>query len=99
MTKYILLSLGCFGRKLKNDSDMVFKEGTSAFIIESKRFVREVVIIKNTGNLYIINFTDNNGGIQVRGSRLFSTRDEAEKLVPNVRGSKKKDLSLYEYLH
>lgn len=55
---------------------MVFKEGTSAFIVESNRLVREVVIVKRTGNLYVIKFADNNGGIQVRGSRLFSTRDE-----------------------
>lgn len=82
-----------------DDSDMVFKEGTSVFIIESNRLVREVVIVKRTGNLYVIKFADNNGGIQVRGSRLFSTRDEAEKSVPNVRESKKRYLSPYEYLH
>ena len=78
---------------------MVFKEGTSAFIVESNRLVREVVIVKRTGNLYIIKFADNNGGIQVRGSRLFPTKDEAEKSVPYVRESKKRYLSPYEYLH
>ena len=77
---------------------MVFKEGMSAFIVESNRFIREVVIVKRRGNLYIIKFVDNNGGIQVRGSRLFSTRNEAEKSIPNTRESNKRYLSPYQYL-
>lgn len=78
---------------------MVFKEGTSAFIVESNRLIREVVIVKRTGSFYIVKFADNNGGIQVRGSRLFASRDDAEKSVPNVRESKKGYRSPYEYLH
>ena len=78
---------------------MMFKESTFAFIVESNRLVREVEIAKKTGNLYIVRFTDNNGGIQVRGSRLFSTKDETEKSVQNVRENKKRYLSPYEYLH
>lgn len=82
-----------------DDSDMVFKEGTSAFIVESNRLVREVVIVKRTGNLYIIRFADSNGGIQVREGRLFVSREAAEATVSNVRENKKRYLSPYEYLH
>ena len=77
---------------------MVFKKGMSAFIVESNRFIREVVIVKRRGNSYIIKFVDINGGIQVRGSRLFATRNEAEKSIPNTRESNKRYLSPYEYL-
>ena len=78
---------------------MVFKEGTSAFIVESNRLIREVVIVKRTGNLYIVRFADSNGGIQVREGRLFVSREDAETTVPNVRENKKRYLSPYEFLH
>ena len=78
---------------------MMFKEGTSAFIVESNRLVREVVIVKRTGNFYIVKFADSNGGIQLRGSRLFATQEEAEKSVPIVREKKKGYKSPYEFLH
>lgn len=82
-----------------DDSDTVFKEGIFAFIVESNRLVREVVVIKRMDNLYIIKFADNSSGIKVRGSRLFSTRGEAEKFVTYVRKSIKRYLFSYEYLH
>ncbi len=77
---------------------MMFKEGT-AFIVESNRLIREVTIIRRTGDLYVVRFTDSNGGIQVRGSRLYPTREDAEKTIPNVKGSKKGHRSPYDYLH
>lgn len=82
-----------------DDTDMEFKEGTAAFIVESNRIIREVIIVKRTGNLYIVRFANNDGGIQVRGSRLFATREEAEKTVPYVREKEKRSISPYYYLH
>ena len=78
---------------------MMYKEGTTAFIIESNRLIREVVVLKRTGNFYIVRFKDCNGGIQIRGSRLFATRDAAEQAVPYGRENKKRLKSPYEYLH
>lgn len=78
---------------------MVYKEGTTAFIIESNRLIREVVVLKRTGDFYIVRFRDCNGGIRIRGSRLFATRDAAEQAVPYVRETKKRYLSPYECLH
>lgn len=78
---------------------MMFKEGTTAFIVESNRLIREVTIVRRTGDLYVVRFTDSNGGIQVRGTRLYPTREDAEKTVPNVKGSKKGYRSPYDYLH
>ena len=82
-----------------DDTDMVFKEGTTAFIVESNRIIREVIIVKRTGNLYIVRFANNDGGIQVRGSRLFANREDAEKTVPYVREKEKRSISPYYYLH
>lgn len=82
-----------------DDTDMVFKEGTTAFIVESNRIIREVIIVKRTGNLYIVRFANNDGGIRVRGSRLFTTREDAEKNVPYVREKEKRSISPYYYLH
>lgn len=78
---------------------MMFKEGTTAFIVESNRLIREVTIVRRTGDLYVVRFTDSNGGIQVRGTRLYPTKKDAEKTVPNVKGSKKGYRSPYDYLH
>lgn len=56
-----------------------YKPGDKAFIIESKRLIREVEIVKFSGGLYTLRFTDSGGGIKLRENRLFSTREEAEK--------------------
>lgn len=78
---------------------MMFKEGTTAFIVESNRLIREVTIVRRKGDLYIVRFIDSNGGIQVRGSRLYPTRVDAEETVPNVKGNKKGYISPYDFLH
>lgn len=55
-----------------------YKPGNRAFIIESKRFIREVEIVKFSGGLYTLRFPDSGGGIKLRENRLFSTKEEAE---------------------
>lgn len=78
---------------------MMYKEGTTAFIVESNRLIREVVVLKRTGDFYIVRFLDCNGGIRIRGSRLFATRESAEQAVPYERETKKRYLSPYECFH
>lgn len=58
---------------------MRFKPGDKAFIVESNRFLREVEIRSTAGGMYLIKFVDTGGGIKVKESRLFATREEAEK--------------------
>ena len=60
---------------------MIYEVGSKAYIIESGRIVREVTIIRRSGNFYIIRFNDGRGGIQVRSTRLYATREEAEALL------------------
>ena len=55
-----------------------FKEGDTAYIVESNMIVREVKIAKFSGGLYLIRFPDSSGGIKVRESRLFATKADAE---------------------
>ena len=58
-----------------------FEEGDTAWIVESNRFIRKVYIVRPTAGFYIVKFADSDGAIQVRGSRLFATEEEAKKSV------------------
>ncbi len=53
----------------------------TAFLIESNRTIREVKILKFTGGLYTVRFTNGAGGIKVRESRLYATKEEAEATI------------------
>ena len=55
-----------------------YKPGDKAFIVESSRFVREVEIVKTAGGVATLRFADTKGGIKLRESRLYATREEAE---------------------
>ena len=55
--------------------------GDMVFLIESNRIIREVNIIKSSGDFYTIKFVKGGGGIRVRESRLFATREEAEATI------------------
>ena len=49
--------------------------GDKAFIIESNRIVREVIVLKRSRDFYTVRFVENtSGGIQLRASRLFLRR-------------------------
>ena len=60
--------------------------GDTAFLVESGRFIREVKIIKQTGDFCTLRFTDSNGGIKVRESRLYPTKEAAEASLPSKTG-------------
>lgn len=77
---------------------MKYKVGDTVFLIESNRIIRECTVKKVCGNLYIVRFADG-GGIQVKGHRLFATKEEAEKNLPAKEKEKTKYFSPYEYWH
>ena len=57
--------------------------GETVYLVQSKRAVREATVIRIDGDLYSINFHDSTGGIRVRRSRLYRTKEEAEsQLIP-----------------
>lgn len=59
---------------------MTFEIGSTAYIVESNRIIREVTIVKRNGNFYIIRF-GTRGGIQVRSNRLFASYDDADSSI------------------
>ena len=58
-----------------------FQVDDTAWLVESNRFIRDVRIIRLTGSFYVVQFMDSGGAIQVRGTRLFATEEEAKKSV------------------
>ena len=63
-----------------------YSPGDTAFLVESGRFIREVKIIKQTGDFCTLRFADSNGGIKVRESRLFPTKEAAEASLSSKTG-------------
>lgn len=58
------------------------KVGDIAYIIESKRSVREVTIVKRSRRFCTVRFADTHGAISISSSRLYGTREQAEETLP-----------------
>lgn len=58
-----------------------FKPGSSAYIVEPNRFIREVEIKNFSGGMYLLIFKDTGGGVKLRENRLFATKEEAEASI------------------
>ena len=69
--------------------------GDVAYIVESNRIIREVKIVRCSGGMFLVKFSDTGGGIQVKRHRLFATKEEAENSI--VKPEKKKITSPYKY--
>ena len=59
-----------------------YNPGDTAYIVESNRFLREVKVLKVTGGFATLRFMDSVGGIKLRESRLFPTKEDAEASLP-----------------
>ena len=59
-----------------------YNPGDTAFIVESSRFIREVMVLKVAGGFATLRFVDSDGGIKLRESRLFPTKESAEASLP-----------------
>lgn len=58
-----------------------FNPGDKAYIIESTIFIKEVVVVKFMGDMYLIKYPNSSGGYKVRESRLYKTESDAKKIV------------------
>ncbi|MBE6133042.1 MAG: hypothetical protein E7180_06660 [Erysipelotrichaceae bacterium] len=58
-----------------------FKAGDIAWIVESTIFVKEVEIVNIRGGFVTLRFKGSSGGMRVRESRLYKTKEEAEKVA------------------
>ena len=65
--------------KVGDDKLAKFNPGDRVYIIESSHFIVEVEIVKYSGGFYLIKYPKQNGGYKVRESRLYKTKEEAEK--------------------
>ena len=58
-----------------------YKAGDKAWIVESTIFVKEVEIVNIRGGFVTLRFKGSSGGMRVRESRLYKTKEEAENKV------------------
>lgn len=59
-----------------------YNPGDTAYIVESNRIIREVKILKVTGGFATLRFMDSDGGVKLRESRVFPTKEDAEASLP-----------------
>ena len=70
--------------------------GSHVFIIESNRTITEMVVAARRGDFYTLRFL-NGGAIQLRHSRIFLTREDAEEKIPALVEAKRRYRSPYDY--
>ena len=58
-----------------------FKVGQTAYFVRSGVQVMDVQILSSTNGFCTIRFVETGGGIRVRDSKLFETREEAEAQI------------------
>lgn len=63
-----------------------FKVGDTAYLLESKRFIREGKITRCLGGMYTFNFIEG-GAINVSESRLYKTEAEVQAELDRIRGN------------
>jgi hypothetical protein len=59
---------------------MTFKVGEKAYIVENHSYVTPVDILRSYGDFYTV--AVGGTGINLRASRLFKTREDAERTLP-----------------
>ena len=70
--------------------------GSHVFIVESNRTVTEVIVAARKGDFYTLRFL-NGGAIKLRQSRIFPSREDAEKNIPAKVEEKRRLSSPYDY--
>ena len=73
--------------------------GSHAFIIESNRVITEVVVTANHSDFCVLKFPSG-GAIQLRKSRVFASKEDAEMQIPKVtqaQSSSRRSSHYYEH--
>jgi len=58
-----------------------YKLGDTVYIVESGNCISECTIINYSGGLYTIRLLETGGAIKLKESRLFLSKEEAQKTV------------------
>ena len=61
--------------------DTKYNQGQTVYIIESGNRVTECTVINYCGGLYTIRLLETGGAIKLRESRIFLSKEEAQKTV------------------
>ena len=73
--------------------------GSSGYIIESNRIITNVTVIAKHGEFYVLRMPTG-GAIKLRRGRIFSTKEDAEKHLPQkVQAQKHFHRTPYYYGH
>lgn len=60
-----------------------YQTGQKVFLTGgNKKLIKEAAVLKYTGGFYTIRF-ENGGGVKVRESRIYHSREEAEAAILN----------------
>ena len=70
--------------------------GSHVFIVESNRTVTEVIVAARKGDFCTLRFL-NGGAIKLRQSRIFPSKEDAEKKIPAKVEEKRRLSSPYDY--
>ena len=65
-----------------------FKAGDIAYIVESGRIIREGKIMRCTGGLFLLKFTEG-GGTTVKEHRLYHREEDAQAEIDRIRKERK----------
>lgn len=60
-----------------------YKPGDTIYIVSSVKWIKEAKVLKYVGGFYTLKFTDTGGGIKLRESRTFPTKEAAEASIKN----------------
>lgn len=69
-----------------------FTEGDTVYYISHAIFVREATVLRCQAGFTTIKFRDTGGGTRVRNSKLFTSKEEAKKVVDQLKEDRKKTL-------
>lgn len=69
------------------------------YMVVSGLFIKQVTVVKEEGEFCLVRFEDG-GGIRIRRSRLYETKEEAEQILPHkVKKKQINPMGPYGYDH
>ena len=57
------------------------QKGDTGYIVISNRIIEPVTILSSSGEFCTVHFTSRQGGTRLRKSRVFATKEEAERSI------------------
>ena len=72
------------------------QKGQTVYLIASRIWVKEAIVRRCDYGLYTIQFTSGKGAIRIRGDRLYTSKEEAEK---HLRKNQQPEINRPDYWH